>query len=285
MDKIGIIVLNYNNFEDAINCVDSVIKQENVEMEIVLIDNGSTDNSYSYFKEKYHNMSNVTLVKSEVNLGYAKGNNIGIDCLLRKKCKYIFIANSDIVFTTPNILWQLVSASEKGIGLLVPTIRNLDGTIEQRVAYKKKYFFLRMLRSFVRSQLDLLKADNYVFSESQKDIYTKNNYRRKRGVQKNCYIISGSGFLLTSDFLKKYNQLFPETFLYGEEWATMIYLHKANLLVKVVDTDKIIHKGAASTPDSLKRNKVVIKANSARKILKLNFMSSRLISKKYNLKE
>ena len=43
MDKIGIIVLNYNNFEDAINCVDSVIKQENVEMEIVLIDNGSTE--------------------------------------------------------------------------------------------------------------------------------------------------------------------------------------------------------------------------------------------------
>ena len=169
------------------------------------------------------------------------------------------------------ILHDLACGDEDGVGILIPIIKNLDGSIEKRVAYKRKLFSLRMIRYFIRSQIDLIKKRNY----SKQSILAIDSYRNFTGLQRNYYVVTGSGFLLTKRFLDIYGQLFPMTFLYGEEWATMIYLHKAHLCSKVVQTDVIIHKGAASTPKSNNQNKKKIKhkADSARQVVKLVFLN------------
>lgn len=285
MRKIGVVVLNYNNFEDTLICIESILVQMSVDVKLVVVDNGSTNNSFEIIKKAFGEKENVIVLKNKTNLGYAKGNNVGIKYLIQAEYKYIFVANSDIKFESADILYKLVNDDENRVGILVPIIKNNDGSIERRVAYRKKWFTLRMIRSFIRSQLELL---GMIIPEQQsnKDIRIKENYKEKIGLQKECYIVSGSGFMLTERFTHIYNQLFPGTFLYGEEWATMIYLHKARLLSKVVDTGIILHRGAASTPSNLKeyKPKMILKAQSARKIFKLNFMNSKLIRKKYNFK-
>lgn len=67
------------------------------------------------------------------------------------------------------------------------------------------------------------------------------------------YAIIGIMFLLTPPrvFLN-YGQLFPETFLYLEEWATIFLLYKASLKCNFINTDIVLHKGATSTPDNVK---------------------------------
>ena len=93
---IGIVILNYNNYQDTINCIASLqINCPDENLKIVVIDNGSTNDSIeqisTYFRHKnlpYNYLSNYTddekydekfiLINAKKNLGYARGNNIGI---------------------------------------------------------------------------------------------------------------------------------------------------------------------------------------------------------------
>ena len=279
--KVGIVVLNFKNYLDTISCVDSILLQKNVDYEIVIVDNGSKNSSAEILKNKYESVEHVSILILDENLGYAKGNNAGIEILHEKKCDYIVVANSDLKFTSCNILRQLVDADEKDVGLLIPIIRNLDGSIEQRVSYKRKFFLLRMLKCVVMAQKERLK---FIFTK--RAVARQSNdviefYKAQLGKQKDFVMVSGSCFMLTPNFLRHYKFLFPETFLYFEEWATSIFLYKAGLFSKVVETDVILHKGAASTSSVIKKNKVVMAAQSGRRLFKLIFMSRSMIEKKY----
>lgn len=278
--KIGVVILNYNNYADTISCVESTLTQKRV-YKIIIVDNGSSNNSFDILNKKYSDIEKIDLIKNSTNIGYAKGNNVGIDHLVDKGCNYIFIANSDIYFTSSDIVSMLADSDEENVGILIPIIKNLDGTIEQRVAYKKKFFLLRMIRYIIRTRKELKNSNIYPIN--QNDLLIQNDYRKRMGFQKDCYIVSGSGFMLTPKFIRIYSHLFPETFLYGEEWATMIYLHKAGLSSKIVDTPIIVHKGAGSTPkgESQNQRKKELKYESSLQVKKLLFLSKKSISKKY----
>ena len=148
MKSIGVVVLNYINYNETINCIESVLKQEGVRFYIVIVENGSTNASRSILENKYKNYDNVELIPLPKNLGYAKGNNIGISRLKNMGYDYIFVVNSDVVLGTNKVLKQLVNEDEWGVGLLNPVIRNTNGSIDQRVAYKKKYLNLRIFEDF-----------------------------------------------------------------------------------------------------------------------------------------
>ena len=176
----------------------------------------------------------------------------------------------------------MVDAYKENVGIVVPIICNPDGTIDQRVVYKKKFFALRMLKAIIKRQFVYCKEKKHQDLKSNDSIEAG---RMLIGIQNNCYVVSGSIFLLTPGFFKHYNQLFPETFLYFEEWATMIYLHKAKLKTLIASTDTIIHMGGASTPEVIKNNSIMKRkaiASSSRKVFKLIFMSQNGISKIYN---
>lgn len=288
MEKVGIVVLNYKNYKDTMICVNSILEQKNIDLCIVIVDNGSNNESAKVLSEHYKQNVHVKFMQCLDNLGYAKGNNIGIQYLQEHKYDYIFIANSDLVFTSENILYNLLMEYEKGIGVLIPIIKNLNGSIEQRVAYKRKLFLLRVIKCVLMAQIHfVLRKFCYVkrnkTNTRSAEIIEKN--KNVVGLQRDCYVISGSGFMLTPDFFSVYNKLFPETFLYFEEWATLIYIHKAKLLCKVVNTDIILHKGAASTIEDVGKKRFIKAsriAKSGRKVFKLVFMSKNMIVDKYN---
>ena len=106
----------------------------------------------------------------------------------------------------------------------------------------------------------------------------------KPGIQTDYYVITGSVFALTPNFFKYYSGLYPETFLYVEELATMLLVHKARLKCAIIETKDVIHKGAASTGNSLKagteRKRKMIAA-SAKKVFKLVFMPRFYVGWKY----
>ena len=119
MEHVGIVILNYNNSSDTINCIESVLKYTTVPIKIVVVDNGSNDvNSIieisNYLtenvkKEEYVDINvkkvspillpKITLLKLEANLGYALGNKKGIELLYRdSSVESIMILNNDILF-------------------------------------------------------------------------------------------------------------------------------------------------------------------------------------------
>ena len=269
MYDIGVVVLNYVNYAETIKCVQSLLNQKNVSCRIVVVENGSNNESRERLREAFAGVETVSVLDTGKNLGYAKGNNLGIQTLRKEGIQRIFVANSDLEFTDPNTLRQILDACEPGVGLISPVICNLDGSTTQRVVYKKKALYLRIGKHICKR---LLRLNG---SQKQRELDSITEGKTLTGLQNDTYVVSGSGYLLTEEFFRYYSGLYSETFLYYEEWATSILLHKAGLKTKIADCAPITHLGGASTPEDI-RNETPrsrkIRNDSARKILKLMFL-------------
>ena len=90
--KVFIIILTWNRLSDTLECLESVKKIVYPNYEIIVVDNGSTDGSAEAIARRY---PEITLVKNESNLGYAAGNNRGMETALHMGCDYVFLLNND----------------------------------------------------------------------------------------------------------------------------------------------------------------------------------------------
>jgi hypothetical protein len=87
--ELSIIIVNFNTKDITRACLDSIAKwREGRAWEIIVVDNGSTDDSRDMLKK----LTDITLILNKKNLGFAKANNCGIKIA---KGKYILLLNSD----------------------------------------------------------------------------------------------------------------------------------------------------------------------------------------------
>ncbi|MBL76722.1 MAG: glycosyl transferase [Chloroflexi bacterium] len=123
---VSIIILNYNAGELLLNCIGSLKKSTYTNLEILVVDNVSSDDSQKKCKEKF---PDIKLIQNNENLGYCGGNNVGIK---EAKGTFVVILNPDTIIE-PNCISELISAYNKfGEGLYQPKILSLneDNTIQ-----------------------------------------------------------------------------------------------------------------------------------------------------------
>lgn len=97
MARIAAILLNYNLWEETlahISCLRGSLSRE--DMEIIVIDNDSPNESAKMLENKSDELEYI-FIKAEKNLGYAAGNNIGLELAYKKHFDYAWVMNSDIV--------------------------------------------------------------------------------------------------------------------------------------------------------------------------------------------
>ena len=114
--RLSIITINYNGLKDTYELIDSIPFNHN--LEVIVLDNASKNDEASIISEKY---PQVKVIRSEKNLGFAGGNNIGIK---EAKGKYLFLINNDTYFKEFNIdsLIERLESSDK-IGIVCPKLR------------------------------------------------------------------------------------------------------------------------------------------------------------------
>ncbi|MCW3076485.1 MAG: glycosyltransferase family 2 protein [Bacteroidetes bacterium] len=96
--EVSIIIINYNTFDVTCKCITSIYSNtKEVALEIILVDNASTECDAGEFKKKF---PEVTLIKSQVNLGFSKGNNLGVQ---HSKGHVILLLNSDTELTEDSV--------------------------------------------------------------------------------------------------------------------------------------------------------------------------------------
>ena len=98
MNRLAVIVLNWNGSDDAIECIESLTEQT-LKPTIIIVDNNSSDNSVSVF-EKYisiHKREEITLIKNPRNLGFAGGINAGLVYARKQGFEYIGVLNPDAI--------------------------------------------------------------------------------------------------------------------------------------------------------------------------------------------
>ncbi len=91
--RASIIILNWNSSADTIQLLGTLRDQTYRSFETIVVDNHSRDNS---IEELAPYEGTVTLIRNRKNLGYAGGNNVGIDQAIRRQADYIWILNPDI---------------------------------------------------------------------------------------------------------------------------------------------------------------------------------------------
>ncbi len=281
--KIGIVLLNYKNYNDTIECIKSIENQNYSNYCIIVVDNNSQNESVNKIKTSCKDMNNIYIIENKENLGFAKGNNIGIKFAKENlKSDFVFVLNTDTVLFNENTLKKLISLykPEEKIAIINPMCCDIEKVIQKPyLIYNSK-----MWKYVIRMGIYILKQIiKYIFNL---DKYKKNNEKfNVEEIKKNKYIIQGCAYILTPDFFKYYSQIFPETFLYCEELALAIYIEKANLKIENSTDVLIIHKEAGSTKEILKdrkKKKIKFQIQSYFKVVKLLFYDYKKIKKLYN---
>ena len=113
---MSIVTVNYNGYKDTCELIDSIPFEDC--LEVIVVDNGSFENEASILQKRY---PSIRVIRSDKNLGFAGGNNLGIKVA---KGKYIFLINNDTVFKefNPKVLIKRLESSPQ-IGMVCPKIR------------------------------------------------------------------------------------------------------------------------------------------------------------------
>ena len=114
--ELSIITVNFNGLKDTCALIDSITFNE--DMEVIVVDNGSRKDEANYLQDLY---PAIKAIRSEKNLGFAGGNNLGIKAA---KGRYLYLVNNDTIFKdfNPQVLIQRLESSQM-IGVVCPKIR------------------------------------------------------------------------------------------------------------------------------------------------------------------
>jgi len=208
---VSIVILNYNTFDITSECVSSVIEHTKInDYEIILVDNGSDECDSKLFIQRF---PSIIVVKSKKNLGFSKGNNLGIHYA---KGDFIVLLNSDVVLKEDSIslLVEFLNSNPR-IGIVSPKLIYPNGS-KQYVA--ERFPGIRI------EFLNLLRLNKMIGKESAGKIFLSYNYHHENNIKADY--VWGAFFIFRKEILnflpqKKLNDRF---FMYAED---MLWCYEA----------------------------------------------------------
>lgn len=222
MKKVSIIIVNWNGLHHLKKCLPSLKKINYPNYEIILVDNGSTDESIDYIKSKF---SEIKVVKNKKNLGFAGGNNSGLRLVLGE---YVLLLNNDTL-VKKNFLTKLVTKIEQSddTGIVQSKILSMD---DNRKLDSVGAFF---------TNTGFLYHHGYLQSDAQK--FDKTKY---------LYTAKGACMLIRKKLINKIGLFDDQFFAYFEETD---FCHRAWLAgYKVVYApESIIYHKIGGTSNSM----------------------------------
>ena len=128
---ISIITVNYNGMSDTCHMIDSLMQYlSEVSYEIIIVDNASLKDEITEIQAKY---KNIHCIRSDSNLGFAGGNNLGI---IQAKGKYVLLLNNDTYINDDSLLDPAEFLdSNATVGAVSPKIKFADSNIIQFAGY------------------------------------------------------------------------------------------------------------------------------------------------------
>jgi len=200
INKVAAIILNYDSSDDCRKCISFLKRQEEVELELILVDNCSPDcdKVKALCQEE-----GCTFISSKENRGYNAGNNIGLRYAASKEYKYALIANPDMKFSQVNYVKLLVEAIEQDEKIVVvgSDIIGVDG-IHQNPLVRDGNWTTSF--NWVKGLLHKKCIDAYDFIDN----YKESHY---------CAKVSGCCFLIRLSFFNFIYGFDEKIFLYCEE--------------------------------------------------------------------
>jgi GT2 family glycosyltransferase len=235
--RVGIVVLNWNKPDETIACLNSLSNLSYPNRKLILVDNGSIDDSIQKFQEFNPNLD---LIATRENLGYAEGNNVGIRHALLSNPEYLFIVNNDVRVAI-DVLECLIDEAEnnKLAAFLGPKVYHLEQpNIIQSAGVKLDCIW----RS---NQRGLDRIDNGLYTTVE---------------EVDCVI--GAAVLVRKDYLDQIGLLDPDYFLYREDIDWCLRAKGLGYQVLFVPSAKVWHRGHEVRESELPRITYYLSRNS-----------------------
>ncbi len=265
--NVAFLILHYYTIEDTKKCIESIIencsKNEFKNYEIIIVDNGSKNNTGKKLEEIYQKNEKVNVIINEENLGFSTGNNVGFKFIKEKyDVDFIIMINNDIFMIQDNFLNLLFKEYEEssfdilGPKIVLPKGNNdyhrskLQPIFRYRIEICKLY--IKWLINFIDKKEFLRQIKNRFINKS----YVKQeNSIKSEDIRQENIVIHGSCIIFSKNYIEKFDGLDEYTFLYGEE--DLLYIKIISNNMKSVYNPKlyIFHNEDSSTNAITKNNK------------------------------
>ncbi len=122
--RVLVLILNWNGADDTVQLIQNLQNVEYPFFDILVIDNDSSDNSVNKIHKAF---SEIEIIQTDSNLGYAGGNNVGLRIAIERAYDYVLILNNDLT-VAPDIVDLLLDAFRKDtrIAIAGPKIYRTD---------------------------------------------------------------------------------------------------------------------------------------------------------------
>lgn len=191
--RVAVVVLNWNGFAVTDDCIQTLQQVSYPGLDVILVDNGSTDGSGKRLKAKH---AQVILLESPVNAGFTGGNNLGLSYAWEHEYDYVLLLNND-TFVAPDFMEPLIAYMED---------HPEAGIVQPKIYFNHDRNLLWNAGSFYNRLLGFP--------------YTRGlNRRSKPTYEQICEVdwVTGCALMIRTSVLRKCGLLAPNMFLYCED--------------------------------------------------------------------
>jgi len=215
--KVACVLINWNGWQDTVECLDALGQCSYANLNVIVVDNGSTNDSVARIRAAY---PDILLLESAKNLGFASGNNIGIRYALTKSADYIWLLNNDTK-PAPDALSALIAKA-----LTNPAI----GAVASICYYAHAP---EIVQSWAGARVNLWIGYARNSTKPQNDDWFQALY--------------GASILLACTAMQDVGLLDEGFFHYWEETELCLRLRKGGWQLVAAPDSRVLHKVAAST--------------------------------------
>ncbi len=287
MGSTALIILNYNNGKDTRNCIESVLQYNTAPVKFIVVDNGSTQSEQlalsGIMSELFGDYSRVdatgasqsilpyaTLLFTGENLGYARGNNAGLELAYAdQEIDQVMILNNDVLFVEdiiPLLTHYLETLPDAAI--VTPLLYKREMTEYDMCCARKQETVDEMIQYFFFSHWWALRKKK--INEIYPDRYILNSLPSGE----ECVEIelpSGSCMLIKKNLFREIGSFDPNTFLFCEENILCEKIKRIKKKNYLCTRLRCIHLGAQT----------MIAVGAYKKLLKMSVRSSVYFVKNY----
>ena len=269
--NIGFVILHYKTYKQTINCVKSILENNNYKKIIItIVDNFSNNGSIEIIEKEFKTYENIKILKCNKNLGFARGNNVGIKWINDNySTKYIAVLNNDTQIINKDF-YNLVEEEYKNskFAIMGPKIKLLNNKTnpicKQNISLSELLKLQRILRRkiiirylHIESIIEFIKS---IFKKKQSPTQVKlnpNNYYKN-------IILHGCFLIFSKDYFKIYDGFDERTFLFREEELLFLRIKRSKLTSVYNPKIIIFHEEDASTNYALpnERKRAIFKSKN-----------------------
>ena len=229
MKEVSVIIVNYNTLAITRDCIASVVEHSHdVDYEIIVVDNASTDGSRDYFPTDRR----IRYIYNEANVGFGRANNIGMRAA---SGKYLLLLNSDTLLLNNalRLLYDAAEAYGKGLGVM--------GSILLSPAQQPAHSYGQFI-TIGSSLREPVARVWHQLSHTQSDLYRPTIPQGCRNVE----YVSGADMFVPRQVFERTGGFDEDFFMYAEDTEWQYRIAALGLARVVIGSPRIVHLEGAS---------------------------------------